>query len=410
MIHVPTIAHLRFIPVTGVSTGRFREVVDPSRYAALAAAVVRTREHLVGRTVWNISSSTSDGAAQLIRSLTGYALGAGIDARWLAIQGRPELATVGKRLHNHLLGFDGDGGTLSSTEHEIYERSLAPASVELVGLVRPRDLVLLHGPVAAGLAPELAKTRARIVWRSHVGLESANARAENAWTFVSSYLRDVDAFVLSCRTTLPKGMPPERVEVIPAAVDPLSPKNNFMTRAESAAILISAGLMSGYSTATPFYVHPSGTLRLVSHRAELVQLEPIAPWTRLVLQVSRWDRLRDLTGVMEAFAGLVPAETQAHLMIAGPEVTDVPDDPEGADVFHRAVAAWESLPEPARRRVHLATLPIRDADENAAVVNALQRWAQVAVQKSLAEGSGLTVAEAMWKSRPVVATRVGAIA
>ena len=104
-----------------------------------------------------------------------------------------------------------------------------------------------------------------------------------------------------------------------------------------------------------------------------------------------------------------PAETGAHLVYAGPAVEAVADDPEGLQVLHRAIAFARALPEDARRRVHLATLPMDDVDENAIIVNALQRHATVVTQKSLAEGFGLTVAEAMWKARPVVASRIGGI-
>ena len=93
----------------------------------------------------------------------------------------------------------------------------------------------------------------------------------------------------------------------------------------------------------------------------------------------------------------------------GPDVFAVADDPEGATVFEDTEAAWRELPPRVRRRVHLALLPMDDADENAVIVNALQRRADVVVQKSLAEGFGLTVSEAMWKARPVVATNVGGI-
>jgi trehalose synthase len=90
-------------------------------------------------------------------------------------------------------------------------------------------------------------------------------------------------------------------------------------------------------------------------------------------------------------------------------VTAVADDPEGAEVLEEAVAAWRGLPHARRSRVHISCLPMADIEENAAIVNALQRHATVVVQKSLQEGFGLTVAEAMWKSRPVVASAVGGI-
>ena len=86
------------------------------------------------------------------------------------------------------------------------------------------------------------------------------------------------------------------------------------------------------------------------------------------------------------------------------------DDPEGAQVFAELERAWRALPHALRRSVHLALLPMRDAEENAAIVNALQRHAAVVVQKSLHEGFGLTVTEALWKRRPVIASDVGGIA
>ena len=100
----------------------------------------------------------------------------------------------------------------------------------------------------------------------------------------------------------------------------------------------------------------------------------------------------------------------AQLALVGPSTPGVTDDPEGVEVFAACVAAWEALPSEARERVRLVTLPMDDVDENAAMVNALQRHATVIVQKSLAEGFGLTVAEGMWKARAVLASRVGGIA
>jgi trehalose synthase len=128
-----------------------------------------------------------------------------------------------------------------------------------------------------------------------------------------------------------------------------------------------------------------------------------------VLQVSRWDALKDPLGVIRAFAEHVPPSTGAHLVYAGPAVSAVADDPEGARVLHDALALREALPAHQRSRVHLASLPMDDPAENAIIVNALQRHATVVAQKSLAEGFGLTVAEAMWKARPVIASRIGGI-
>lgn len=99
----------------------------------------------------------------------------------------------------------------------------------------------------------------------------------------------------------------------------------------------------------------------------------------------------------------------AHLVLAGPSCAGVTDDPEGINTLAAVVTEWRQLPPAVRKRIHIASLPTADVEENAAIVNALQRHATVIVQKSLHEGFGLTVTEAMWKARPVIASAVGGI-
>ncbi|HEY6652819.1 MAG TPA: glycosyltransferase, partial [Solirubrobacterales bacterium] len=146
----------------------------------------------------------------------------------------------------------------------------------------------------------------------------------------------------------------------------------------------------------------------VTRSADLIQDGPVPPDAPLVTQVSRWDRLKDPVGVLRAFAEHMRSG-DAHLLLAGPSVAGVSDDPEGAEVLEEVKARRDELPDEKRAMVHLASLPTDDVEENAAMVNAIQRRSDVVVQKSLAEGFGLTVAEAMWKSRPMVASRVGGI-
>ena len=129
----------------------------------------------------------------------------------------------------------------------------------------------------------------------------------------------------------------------------------------------------------------------------------------LVVQASRWDTMKDMRGVMLGFAEHLDDFGSAHLLLAGPSVHSVADDPEASRVLDVCVTQWRALPGAARARIHLACVPMADADEAAAIVNVLQRHAAVVVQKSLAEGFGLTVAEAMWKGRPVLGSAVGGI-
>jgi trehalose synthase len=119
--------------------------------------------------------------------------------------------------------------------------------------------------------------------------------------------------------------------------------------------------------------------------------------------------MKDMPGVMNGFALHVDPSLGAHLVLAGPAVTGVADDPEAAEVLDECMELWLTLPHSVRSRVHLACTPMADPDEAATIVNALQRHAAVVVQKSVAEGFGLTVAEAMWKARPIVASAVGGI-
>ncbi len=121
----------------------------------------------------------------------------------------------------------------------------------------------------------------------------------------------------------------------------------------------------------------------------------------------RWDRIKDPIGVMRGFAEHTLPHAQAHLILAGPTVHTVTDDPEEPEMLDEVQAAWRALPHELRHRVTIACLPMHDVDENAAIVNALQRHADVIVKKSLEEGFGLGVSEALWKRRAVVASDVG---
>ena len=128
------------------------------------------------------------------------------------------------------------------------------------------------------------------------------------------------------------------------------------------------------------------------------------------MQVSRWDRLKDMSGVLHAFTEHLDAmPDDTHLMLVGPAVDGVADDPEGAAVLAECTEQWQGLPRRAQERSHLVTLPMDDLDENAHLTNAIRHHATVLLQKSLVEGFGLTVTEALWRARPVIASAIGGI-
>jgi trehalose synthase len=198
--------------------------------------------------------------------------------------------------------------------------------------------------------------------------------------------------------------------VIQPSIDVFSPKNQDLDEATVRGILAHVGLAAGVEDAAPVFARYDGTPGRVDRRCEVLSTGPPPRFDEpLVVQVSRWDRLKDHEGVMLGFAQHVAPGVDPHLILAGPTVHSVADDPEGAEVLDEVEAAWRELPHARRSKVHLACLPMGDIEENAAIVNALQRRATVIVQKSLQEGFGLTVAEAMWKARPVVASAVGGI-
>jgi trehalose synthase len=207
-----------------------------------------------------------------------------------------------------------------------------------------------------------------------------------------------------------EGLDRDRIVVIPPTIDVFSPKNVDLDAAAVLAVLRATAIVADDAPAGPAtFVRQDGTPGRVDRRTDLLGTGNVGRETPVVLQVSRWDALKDPLGVIRGFAENVPASTGAHLIYAGPAVSAVADDPEGLRVLHEAIGLWERLPAQSQRRIHLASLPMDDPAENACIVNALQRHATVIVQKSLAEGFGLTVSEAMWKGRPVVASRIGGI-
>jgi trehalose synthase len=404
-------SNLTHIPVPSISLERLKPVLAPGRFEEMQETAKRARTDLQGRTVWNVNSTArGGGVAEMLQSLLGYVRGVGIDARWVVIGGTPSFFRVTKRLHNHLHGSRGDGGGLGENDRAEYERALDQNLRELSTLVRPGDIVVLHDPQPAGLIPGLGKTGAALVWRCHIGVDAPNSVVRRAHAFLFPYLTDADAYVFSRKSFVWDGLDRKKTWIIPPSIDPFSPKNTPLTGQTVAAILARAGLVHDPgASATPEFVRQDGTSGIVSRTVQVLQTRPLSPDARLVVQVSRWDRLKDPVGVMRGFAeGVVPFAA-AQLMLAGPAVHAVTDDPEGAEVLSEVVKTWEMLPSEARDSVHIACLPMEDLEENAAIVNALQRRSDMVVQKSLAEGFGLTVAEAMWKARPVVASRVGGI-
>jgi trehalose synthase len=405
-------ARLREVEVQALDAARLEPLIGPDRLARYEAIAEATQMRLAGRAVLNVNSTaTGGGVAEMLQTLLAYGRGAGLDVRWLVIQGDPAFFAITKRIHNGLYGSPGDGEALGEAERRHYERISRRNAEELLALVRPGDVVLVHDPQPAGITAALRRAGARIVWRCHVGVDEPNEWSERAWAFLRPYLDEVDAFVFSRRAFAPSWAAPARTHVIPPSIDPFSAKNEPISRRNVRLALAYVGLLGGDGSvpAVPF-TRRDGSPGRINRRVDVLQTgPPPPPEAPLVVQVSRWDRMKDMPGVMTGFAEHVDPALGAHLLLSGPAVTGVADDPEAAEVLDECIALWRDLPHALRSRVHLACTPMADPDEAASIVNALQRHASVVVQKSMAEGFGLTVAEAMWKGRPIVASAVGGI-
>ncbi len=395
---------------------RFAPLIGADAVAAADEHAQRVRERLGAHSVWNVNSTaTGGGVAEMLATLLAYPRDRGIDVRWVVIEGSVEFFRITKRLHHALHGSPGGSAALDDDDRAIYELVLNDNAEELLRLMTPGDVVILHDPQTAGLAPRLREAGMFVIWRSHVGTDDHASRdVVLGWRFLLPYVRGVPIAIFSRRAYIPDALGDGRALVIPPSIDPFSPKSEPLDPVTVRAVLERAGLLAGPGADRPAtFTGVDGAPRTVDRSADVVRDGgPAAPDAPLVVQVSRWDPLKDPIGVMDGFARMVSAGrggAGATLLLAGPQVTGVADDPEAGVVLRDAIGHWESLPDAVRSRIQLASLPTADVVENASIVDALQSHASVIVQKSLREGFGLSVTEAMWKARPVVASAVGGI-
>lgn len=399
-------ARPKFVKIAPRSPGRWRPLLG-ERADWVAEVTERARERYRGRAIWHVNSTLrGGGVAELLDSLLPYVRGAGIDTRWVVIRERPGFFALTKRLHN-LLHESGDGEAVGSAERRLFEETRSDGGGHLATLIRPGDVVFLHDPQTAGLASVAKASGATVLWRCHVGVDHPGERAREAWRFLTPYVEAADAYIFSRREYVWDTLDADKARVMAPALDPFSPKNQELSPATVEAVVGAIGLGPSRNAGPPPFTRADGSPGRIERRAAVVQDQPLAPNAAAIVQISRWDRLKDHRGLLDCFAARLGGD--AHLILAGPATEAVADDPEAESVRLEVEACWRALPADARRRVHLASLPMADHDENAVIVNALQRRADVVVQKSLAEGFGLTVAEAMWKRRPVVGSRIGGI-
>jgi trehalose synthase len=327
----------------------YRAVVGDGPLQVLEGLAKRLRGH---RIVMVNSTASGGGVAEILHRLVRLLNELGLPTSWEVIPGDARFHGITKTIHNTLHGWPGG---LTEDDHAYYREINARAakSLELDG-----DLVLIHDPQPAGLAALRRQPGQRWVWRCHIDLSRAN---QDVWRFLADEVAHYDAAVFSHVAFVPALTIP--AFLVPPSIDPLSEKNRTLEDAEIDQLL------------EPF------------------DLPARRPW---VTQISRFDRIKDPVGVVEAFT-MVRKREPAHLILAG---GGADDDPEGAEVLAEVRAKVDG-----RKDASVLLLP-SDAH---AIINALQARSTVVVQKSLREGFALTVSEALWKRRSVVAGAVGGI-
>ncbi len=385
----------------------------------------RVAERLNTGRVWMLNStSMGGGVAEMMPRVCSLLADVGVDARWIVLEpDDPRFFPLTKQLHNAL-----HGQPASRPLHEgraLYERVSAEAAAAL-RFVGAGDVLVAHDPQPAGVAAYLEEAvRPRLVWRCHIGVPEQTEHTRAAWAFLRPYLGHYERLLFSSSAYTPHEWLARSGEVHPG-IDPLSHKNRTLRPYKLIGVLPAAGLVGGLEVPAWARFHQP-VQRLVDGAWEATPI-PDLLYAPFIVQISRFDRLKGFQHLIPAFTDLVSgcSERALHvhadaarvqselervqLVLAGPDPAGVCDDPEAGDVLDELCAQHEALPAGLRARVHVLRLPMVDAKENALMVNALQRLAAVVVQASIREGFGLTVAEALWKATPLVASNVGGIA
>jgi trehalose synthase len=317
------------------------------------AQLQRLAERLGPRRLVHINSTrTGGGVAEILSQAVPLLAQLGLEVRWEVIEGDQAFFECTKMIHNALQGHKVE---IPPDLLEHYRETNRQNAREFAW---EADFVLVHDPQPAYLIEDLRPRARHWIWRCHIDVSRPNPKV---WRFLQEVVSQYDASVFSM-PQFSQNLPHHQYIIRPS-IDPLSQKNRDLTPEEVQAVLDRLGVERD---------------------------KPI------VLQVSRFDSFKDPVGVIQAFR-LVRRHTPCKLVLAGGEATD---DPEGPRIFAAVMEAAQGEPD-----IQILLLPPDSHHE----VNALQRAADVIVQKSTREGFGLTVTEAMWKGKPVIGGAVGGI-
>ncbi len=397
---------LNTVTLTPRDPALLRPIIGDERLAALTSIAGRMHPVFGNGKVVNVTEEPTAGAlGEMLRAILGYTRGAGVTTEWRSLSVTPAFSTITRRLRDQIHGLPGDGGPLGESERRTYLETLRANFAVLADEINPRDIVILHDPGTAGLIPLVREAGGLVVWRCHAGADNQNGQTDRAWSFLEPFVGDAHRIVVNRSTFIPPVHRGCRVAVIHPSIDPCATRNLPLTSAQARAALARIGVIDGEADET--YLSETGDLRPLP-RMRLLGT-PIPADARLVLQIGDWDLRSDMPGVLSGFAEHTAMADDVHLVLCGPENPPAVATHESQVALAACRELRSRLPDEKRGRIHLLSLPDDDADVRAHIVNALQVGADVIVQKSRAEGFSLTVAEAMWKRRPVIASGVGGI-
>ncbi len=314
-------------------------------------------ELLKGRKVVHVNSTmTGGGVAEILARLVPLMQELGINAKWRVISGGDEFFKCTKDMHNAL---QGNLVTIPESLFRIYEKTNAENAERLKNELNDADIVFIHDPQPASLINFFPQRKGKWIWRCHIDISRPS---RYVWKYLRNFVVNYDASVFSIvdfAQVLPHPM-----YIIPPSIDPLSDKNRQLDEKYVASVY------------------------------EKFNIDLQSP---VILQVSRFDRFKDPLGVIRSYKLVKNFIPNIQLILAGGSASD---DPEGEIVYREVKSSAEDDPN-----IHILLLP---PDSNT-TINALQRGADIILQKSIKEGFGLTVTEAMWKAKPVIGGNVGGI-
>ncbi|MGW7532517.1 glycosyltransferase [Amycolatopsis sp. NPDC054798] len=348
---------MQTVDVGELAVSAYRTVAPDWILDALGTVAGRLR----GARVLHLSATPyGGGVSELLRSVVPLYRDLGVHATWKIISGEPPFFTATKKLHNALQGAP---APLTPAERAVYEETARRNAADLSedGL-RDWDFVFVHDPQPAALRSFVDQTNAKWVWRCHI--DTSQPQPE-AWDYVAKFVDGYDATVFTLAAFVPRSLSADRADIIPPAIDPLSPKNLSLDDRTAHAVL------------------------------NWIGIDPARP---LITQVSRFDPWKDPLGVIAAYRLVRDEVPGLQLALVGSMALD---DPEAWDVYRAITDATRTDPE-----VHVFTNLTGVGNVE---VNAFQRTSKAMVQKSVREGFGLVVSEALWKNTPVVAGRAGGI-